>query len=43
MTSLVHLTNSSGQKIEARAMLDSGAAVSVLSKRMMNQLPEMNG
>ena len=38
MTSLVKLTDSSGQKIEARAMLDSGAAISVLSRRMMTQL-----
>ena len=38
MTSLVNLTSSSGQQIEARAMLDSGAAVFVLSRRMMSHL-----
>ena len=43
MTSLVHLTTSSGRQIEARAMLDSGAAISVLSKRMMQQLQLKNG
>ena len=38
MTSQVFLTNSSGEKVPARAMLDSGAAISVLSSRMMAQL-----
>ena len=38
MTSLVNLTSSSGHQIEARAMLDSGAAISVLSRKMMNRL-----
>ena len=38
MTSQVFLTSSTGKKLEARAMLDTGAAVSVLSKRMMNLL-----
>ena len=34
----VYLTTSEGEKIPARAMLDSGAAISVLSSRMMAQL-----
>ena len=38
MTSQVYLTTSEGEKIPARAMLDSGAAISVLSSRMMTQL-----
>ena len=38
MTSQVYLTMSLGEKIQARAMLDSGAAISVLSSRMMAQL-----
>ena len=38
MTSQVLLTNSVGEKVAARAMLDSGAAISVLSNRMMAQL-----
>ena len=38
MTSQVFLTNSVGEKVAARAMLDSGAAISVLSSRMMAQL-----
>ena len=38
MTSQVLLTNSVGEKVPARAMLDSGAAISVLSSRMMAQL-----
>ena len=38
MTSQVWLTSSTGKKIEARAMLDTGAAVSVLSNRMMKLL-----
>ena len=38
MTSQVLLTNSVGEKVAARAMLDSGAAISVLSSRMMAQL-----
>ena len=43
MTSLVNLTTSSGKQIEARAMLDSGAGISVLSKRMMQQLQLKHG
>ena len=38
MTSQVLLTNVKGEKVVARAMLDSGAAISVLSSRMMAQL-----
>ena len=38
MTSRVLLTNAAGEQVEARAMLDSGAAISVLSSRMMGQL-----
>ena len=38
MTSQVLLTSSSGKQLEARAMLDTGAAVSVLSSRMMKLL-----
>ena len=38
MTSQVLLTNSVGEKVVARAMLDSGAAISVLSSKMMAKL-----
>ena len=38
MTSQVFLTNSAGKQIEARGMLDSGASISVMSNKMMNQL-----
>ena len=38
MTSQVYLTKSDGERITARAMLDSGAAISVLSSRIMAQL-----
>ena len=38
MTSQVLLTNVRGEQVVARAMLDSGAAISVLSSRMMAKL-----
>ena len=38
MTCQVYLTTAGGKRIQARAMLDSGAAISVMSSRLMNQL-----
>ena len=43
MTSQVLLTSTTGQQVEARAMLDSGAAVSVMSSRMMGHLQLKKG
>ena len=43
MTSQVLLTNATGHQIEATAMLDSGAAVSVMSSRMMSHLQLKKG
>ena len=43
MTSQVLLTDAVGHQIEARAMIDSGAAVSVMSSRMMSHLQLRKG